>query len=146
MKNTKIKIKLFEKPASKLEFVKLVLRCSDLGLKGSKDLCDQLWERPGIPQIFDTRKDPNIDFAKTFRQDLKLLGGKFHVNGGIEFERQFKLLELGIGNHSDYTEYIIDFLENNFDQQKELLTFVLSKLSKEELISVFEKSKTKEEI
>ena len=55
--------------------------------------------------------------------------------------RDFKMLELGLGDNQDYADFIIDYYENDFEDQKEFLKFVLSKLKREELVSIFEKAK-----
>jgi hypothetical protein len=134
-----IRIQLLQPPSSKLEFVKLIHACSDLGLKGSKDLCDQLYQlKPGQ---FTLREDGAEDYAAKFRNGLKGGGGQFQVSGDTESIRQFKLLELGLGEKEDYRNFIIEFLQFNFDKSDLMLKFVLEKLSKEDLQYVFQKSK-----
>ena len=51
------------------------------------------------------------------------------------------MLDLGIGESEDYIEFITEYFENNFENQKEFLKFVLSKLDRQEIISVFERTK-----
>ena len=55
--------------------------------------------------------------------------------------REFKILELGIGDNQDYADFIVDYYENGFEDQTDFLKFVVSKLKREELISIFEKAK-----
>jgi hypothetical protein len=134
-----IKLKLVEKVDSKLELVKLIKNCSNLGLKDCKDICDHLHD--GIPQSFELKMDGHTDFGKKFCAELKRCGGKILVNGGTEESRNFKMLELGLGNSGDYQNFLLNYIENNFDNHGDLLRFVLSKLSKKDLVSAFELTK-----
>ena len=51
------------------------------------------------------------------------------------------MLDLGIGDDEDYVDFIVEYFKNNFEDQKDFLKFVLSNLKREELISIFEKTK-----
>jgi hypothetical protein len=141
MRNQVIKIKLIEKCVNKLIFVKLIKDCSGLGLKESKDICDRLHSHPLEIQTFVVRQDGITNYEKKFRDEISNAGGKFIISGGTEFMRDFKILDLGIGDNEDYVNFIIDYYENSFEDQKEFLKFVLSKLNREELLSIFEKAK-----
>ncbi len=141
MRKQIIKIKLVEGTTNKLLLVKLIKDCSGLGLKESKDICDRLHSSPNITQTFETRQDGIINYAKKFREEIKNCGGKFIVSGGTEFLREFKMLDLGIGDNEDYADFIVEYFENNFEDQKDFLKFVLSNLKREELISIFERAK-----
>ena len=141
MRNQVIKIKLIEKCVNKLIFVKLIKDCSGLGLKESKDICDRLHSHPLEIQTFVVRQDGITNYEKKFRDEISNAGGKFIISGGTEFMRDFKILDLGIGDNEDYANFIIDYYENSFEDQKEFLKFVLSKLNREELLSIFEKAK-----
>ena len=141
MRNQVIKIKLIEKCVNKLIFVKLIKDCSGLGLKESKDICDRLHTHPLEIQTFVVRQDGITNYEKKFRDEISNAGGKFLISGGTEFMRDFKILDLGIGDNEDYANFIIDYYENSFEDQKEFLKFVLSKLNREELLSIFEKAK-----
>jgi hypothetical protein len=142
MRKQTIRIKLIGKSPNKLALVKLIKDCSGLGLKESKDICDALHDYPGMVQSFETRQDDTgTNYVKKFREEIKNCGGEFIVSGGTELMREFKMLELGIGDNQDYADFIIDYYENNFEDQKEFLKFVLSKLKREELVSIFEKAK-----
>ncbi len=134
-----IKLKLIEKAESKLQLVKLIKDCSGLGLRESKDICDNL--HAGMTQTFETRQDGIVNYSKKFREEIKNCGGKFIVSGGTEFLREFKMLDLGIGDNEDYVDFIVEYFENNFEDQKDFLKFVLSNLKREELISIFERAK-----
>ena len=57
-----IKLKLIEKAESKLQLVKLIKDCSGLGLRESKDICDNL--HAGMTQTFETRQDGIVNYAK----------------------------------------------------------------------------------
>lgn len=150
MKN--IKIKLVKPATQKLAFVKLIKECSGLGLKEAKDLCDDLHKYPEVVREMPIRDwedydyttgktTPAItDFRKKFTTEIKNIDGKFIVNGGIQWERDVKMLQLGIAEKSDYTEFMKDYILNKFDNSEDLLTFVLDKFSKEDLQELFNKT------
>ncbi len=142
MKKQILRIKLLEKCTNKLVFVKLIKDCSELGLKESKDICDSLHNYPDIVQNFEARQDnTGVNYVKKFRNEIVNCGGKFQISGGTEFMRDFKILDLGIGDNEDYANFIVEYYENNFEDQKDFLKFVLSKLKREDLMSIFEKAK-----
>lgn len=142
MRKQIIRIKLKVGSTSKLQLVKLIKECSELGLKESKDICDRLHSYPDTVQTFEARQDnTGINYAKKFREEIKNCGGEFIVIGGAELMREFKMLELGIGDNQDYADFIVDYYENGFEDQTDFLKFVVSKLKREELISIFEKAK-----
>jgi hypothetical protein len=135
-----IRIKLISPTANKLQLVKLIKDCSNLGLKDSKDICDRLHN--GEVQIFEVRKNDNINYAKKFREDIINCGGNFQINGGLEFQRNYKILELGIGENSDYIDFISEsFFQNILKNPQDFLKSVLKKLKREELIELFDNSK-----
>ena len=73
-----------------------------------------------------------------FRKDLNDVGGQYIVNGGLEFEREYKLLTLGLGEQDDYVDFISENL-NYFTNQEDTIKFILSKLTKEDLIELTKK-------
>ena len=135
-----VRIKLIENCPNKLIFVKLIKECSGLGLKESKDICDRL--HAGEVQTFEVREDDSVNYAKKFRQDIVNCGGKFQVSGCVEFQRNYKMLQLGIGDDSDYIDFISESIfQNNLENSEEFLKFVLTKFNREQLIEIFDKSK-----
>ena len=80
-----------------------------------------------------------IDYSKRFISEIKNVGGEFLVNGGIQWERNIKMLKLGIGDESDYSEFIKDYILNGLVDSENLLTLALSKLSEEDIKEVFNK-------
>jgi hypothetical protein len=146
-----IKIKLVEPTTQKLAFVKLIKECSGLGLKESKDLCDDLHRYPEIVREMPIRNWENFDYTtgasipattdyrRKFVTEIKNIDGKFILNGGVQWERNVKMLQLGIAEKSDYTEFMKDYILNKFDNSEDLLIFVLDKFSKEDLQEIFNK-------
>lgn len=147
-----IKIKLIKPTSQKLAFVKLIKDCSGLGLKEAKDLCDEMHANPGINFTMPIRdwesKDwntgviiqpANTNYAKKFSTEIKNIEGEFIVNGGVQWERNVKMLKLGIADKSDYGEFMKDYILNKFDNSEDMLNFVLNKLSKEDLQEIFSK-------
>ena len=124
-----------QKTPSKLAFVKLIKQVSGLGLKESKDIADTFDYDINKTVEFEIPRDISID---QFRKDLKEIGGQYLVNGGLEFEREYKLLTLGLGEQEDYVDFISENL-NYFTNQEDTIKFILSKLTKEDLIELTKK-------
>jgi hypothetical protein len=147
-----IKIKLVESTPNKLAFVKLIKECSGLGLKESKDLCDELHARPKVVQEMPIRDWESYDYTtgksipattyyrRKFTTEIKDIGGRFIINGGVQWQRNVKMLSLGIADKPDYAEFMKDYILNKFDNSEDILTFVLDKLSKEDLQEIFNKT------
>lgn len=131
----KIRMKCIIKTPSKLAFVKLIKEVSGLGLKESKDIVDTF--DYDINKVVEFEIPIQISIEK-FRKDLAEVGGEYLVNGGIEFDREFKLLTLGLGEQEDYVDFISTNLDY-FDNQQETIKLILSKLSKEDLIEITNK-------
>ena len=131
----KIRMKCVQKTPSKLAFVKLIKQVSGLGLKESKDIADTFDYDINKTVEFEIPRDISID---QFRKDLKDIGGQYLVNGGLEFEREYKLLTLGLGEQEDYVDFISENL-NYFTNQEDTIKFILSKLTKEDLIELTKK-------
>lgn len=131
----KIRMKCVQKTPSKLAFVKLIKQVSGLGLKESKDIADTFDYDINKTVEFEMPRDISID---QFRKDLKEIGGQYLVNGGLEFEREYKLLTLGLGEQEDYVDFISENL-NYFTNQEDTIKFILSKLTKEDLIELTKK-------
>ena len=142
MKN-KIRIQLIEKCPNKLSFVKLIKDCTGLGLKDSKDICDRLHDRPDLIEEIIVREgvDENgVSYSKKFINGMRdVVQGKFNVTGGLQWNRNIKMLSLGIADESDYIDFANEFLidNRNLEVSETILRFALSKLSKDELQEVF---------
>ena len=131
----KIRMNCVQKTPSKLAFVKLIKEVSGLGLKDSKDIADTFDYDINKTVEFEILTSKSID---QFRKDLKEIGGQYLVNGGLEFEREYKLLTLGLGEQEDYVDFISENL-NYFTNQEDTIKFILSKLTKEDLIELTKK-------
>jgi len=131
----KVRMKCVEKTPSKLAFVKLIKEVGGLGLKEAKDIADTFDYDINKTVEFEMSRDKSIE---QFRKDLKDIGGQYLVNGGVEFDREYKLLTLGLGEQEDYIDFISDNL-NYFTNQEEAIKFILAKLSKEDLIELTNK-------
>ena len=137
----KVKLQIKTNCLNKLMFVKILKNHTGYGLKDSKEICDRLHELPYRPVEFllDTPVDINPnEYAKLFREELSEIGLEFNMSGGTDFERNRKLLMLGLGDKEDY----VSFLEEAMINQKELLNLALNKLSKDDLKEVFDNIKT----
>jgi hypothetical protein len=142
--NNKIRIKLIKPCSSKLNIVKLINKCSLLGLVGSKDFYDRLEANPGVSYEFDVRRDEDwvlsdFSFRDYFINEIKNLDGEYVINGGAQWERNLKMLKLGIGEIEDYQDFISEEIMMKSDSSSELINFILSKLSREDLEETFNK-------
>ena len=154
--NNKIRIKLIKPCSSKLFIVKLIHKCSLLGLVGSKDFYDRLETNPGVSYEFDVRTGQALErdfrigiyihmggdgtsFRDYFINEIKNLDGEYVINGGAQWERNVKMLKLGIGEIEDYKDFIKEEIMMNSDNSSELINFILSKLSREVLEETFNK-------
>jgi hypothetical protein len=131
----KIRMNCVQKTPSKLAFVKLIKEVGGLGLKEAKDIADTFDYDINKTVEFEILTSKSID---QFRKDLKEIGGQYLVNGGVEFDREYKLLTLGLGEQEDYVDFISQNL-NYFTNQQEAIKLILTKLSKEDLIEITNK-------
>jgi hypothetical protein len=138
--NNKIRIKLIKPCSSKLFIVKLIKKCSLLGLVESKDFYQRLEANPGVSFEFEVRRDEDdFIFRDYFINEIKNLDGEYVINGGSQWERNVKMLKLGIGEVEDYKDFIKEEIMMKSDNSSELINFILSKLSREVLEETFNK-------
>ncbi len=130
-----IRLKQVQRTNSKLFLVKLIKECGQLDLKESKEICDQL--ETGQTMQFEVR---DISVVKKFRNEITTYGGEYLISGGADFVREFKMLELGLGEDSDYIKFIIEYFEVVKDKSK-FFESILANLSREQIVSVFENLK-----
>lgn len=62
------------------------------------------------------------------------MDGKFLISGGIQQERDLKILAVGIGDDVDYVSAIVEHLKVTNDS--DLLSKIVSKLDKESKIEI----------
>jgi len=137
----KIKLTCVKSPTSKLRFVKAIKMATDLGLKEAKEKTDFLFANLNTPVEIElvensekTNGHSSIDYL---RNELPECGGETIINGGVEWERNLKMLNLGLGQNEEYVDFLSEYLRYN--QQENIIKSLLSKLSKEELISLTNK-------
>jgi hypothetical protein len=135
----KLKIKLRSNCLAKLVFVKLIKDTTGLGLREAKDLVDQICdsEYPTINISF-----PNLNLLNKFRSEI--VNVSFYdeppiIGLSIEDQRELKMLEIGIGDRSDYINFIAQNILTGFGNSDELLIFILQKFNKEDLIEIINK-------
>lgn len=117
----------------KLQFIKIVKEYTGLGLREAKDLCENCLEK-GYEKFTIKNRDYN-----NFVEELKSIG-EFEFSGGLAYEREGKVLSLGIGEREDYISYILDKSKMvSFEKNSEVLAYLLDRLDKEELMVVLEK-------
>ena len=142
----KLRTRLLEKCDYKLKLVKLIKDCTGLGLKPSKDIADELFDSPGLYKEITLLENEvvdgfHIDYYKKFITEIHEIG-KFEVIGGLSWERNLKLLTLGIGDLDEYTSFLSEYMSlNNSEDNKVILEKIISKLKKEDLIEIVENIK-----
>ena len=80
----------------------------------------------------------SLPFAYEYEKALSKFTGKTVISFGVEFDREYKLLTLGLGEQEDYVDFISENL-NYFTNQEDTIKFILSKLTKEDLIELTKK-------
>ncbi len=135
----KIKIKLLYKCENKLQVVKLIKDCTKLGLRESKDITDYLFQNIGKSKEIEL-VDPYIktDILITPSELIKEINnfGDFKITGSISWERDVKLLSLGIGDKSDYLKFFSEYLNFNEKDFNNILDKIISKIDKEKLVEI----------
>lgn len=140
----KIRIKLLSKCENKLAVVKLIKDCTKLGLRESKDIADEMFDNIGLSKEIELT-DPYIKDGELinpyerFTSNIKNYGN-FLVNGGKSWERESKMLGIGVGDIDDYCGFIIEHITSSgFEEGKDILNLILSKLDKDTLIEIVNK-------
>jgi hypothetical protein len=107
----KVRLFLHTKCEQKLQFVKIIhenTRIRGYGLRGSKDICEDIFTN------FETGNLRSVEFEVDNRDklfnDLKEVysTSEFSLNGGIQHDRDVKILQLGLGEKEDYVNYFIE--------------------------------------
>jgi len=147
MKNV-IRIKLINQCAGKLQFVKNIKELLGLGLKDSKDIVDNICNIPFKSVELEIPMNKSISDVKKLLDDLswtnisrddEIAFYNYEINGGLQWQREANMLKLGIGSRQDYLDFIKQSIQTNFGNSEELITFVLNKLSDEQLKETLEK-------
>ncbi len=141
-----IRFKLLSKCDNKLQVVKLIKDCTGLGLKDSKDIADKMFNNIGLVRELEMLEpytkdgkifNPYEEFTKTLPRF-----GDFHITGGLSWERNAKMLGLGIGEVDDYATFLSEHMSyNNIDENKMILESLFSKLEKGDLVELVNKIK-----
>ena len=147
MKNI-VRIKLINQCANKLQFVKNIKELLGLYLKDSKDIVDNICNMPFKSVELEIPMNKSISDVKKLLDDLswtsisrddEIYFYNYEINGGVQWQREANMLKLGIGSRQDYLDFIKQSIQTNFGNSEELITFVLNKLSDEQLHETLEK-------
>ena len=133
----KVKIKLKGDCTNLLQFVKNIKELCDLGWKDSKAIVDKTSIRPYRPVEIAI---PSWVSVKEAHEKLNYnLGDIIEVNGGTQWQREIKMLQLEVGEREDYINFISQNILTGFCNSEDLITFALQKLNNEELIEILNK-------
>ena len=147
MKNI-VRIKLINQCANKLQFVKNIKELLGLYLKDSKDIVDNICNMPFKSVELEIPMNKSISDVKklldglswtSISSDDEISFYNYEINGGVQWQREANMLKLGIGSRQDYLDFIKQSIQTNFGNSEQLLTFVLNKLSDEQLHETLEK-------
>lgn len=136
-----IRFKLLSKCDNKLQVVKLIKDCTGLGLKDSKDIADLMFNNVGLVREIELT-EPYIRDGKVFNPYQEFTTkikefGDFYVTGGLSWERNAKMLSIGVGETQDYVNFVSEFMTlNNLEENKLILESLFSKLEKEDLVEL----------
>lgn len=160
----RIRITQRKKESQRLSFVKALKDVSGYGLKEAKDLADSLnysFDKT-LSHVSDYAKENQNSFIEVvlpgkfasdrthsqtneaIRAFIKHLNenctGSYEVTGGTEWEREMKLLSLGVGVDSDYVNFITRVIMCR--DQAGIETFIsehLSTLDRKKLEEIYNK-------
>ena len=138
MKNI-VKVKLTNDCHNKLQFVKNVKELCDIGIRDSKNIVDRICQKPYIPFEFELPMDITTNEVK--EKLSHNLPDILEINGGTQWQREIKILQLGVGERQDYIDFLKQHIQTNFGNSEEMLTFVLEKLTQEQLQETIDKIK-----
>ena len=139
----KVRLFLHTKCERKLQFVKILhanTRIRGYGLANCKDICEDIFDN------FETGNLRNVEFEVDDRDklfnDLKEFYSvsEFSLNGGVQHDRDVKILQLGLGEKEDYVNYFIEnikFLDH--DQIIKLFNNISVYLTNDNLKETFNK-------
>lgn len=143
----KIRFKLLSRCDNKLAVVKLIKDCTGLGLKDSKDIADLMFNNIGLVreiELIEPYLDKNGEIIRPFELFTTKIKefGDFQVTGGLSWERNAKMLSLGIGETEDYVNFVSEYITlNNVEENKIILDVLFNKLEKEDLVELVNKIK-----
>lgn len=116
----KVRLFLHTKCERKLQFVKILhenTRIRGYGLVNCKNICEDIFDN------FETGNLRNVEFEVDDRDklfnDLKEFYSvsEFSLNGGVQHDRDVKILQLGLGEKEDYVNYFIENIKFLDDDQ-----------------------------
>lgn len=136
-----IRIKLLSKCENKLQVVKLIKDCTLLGLKDSKWIADDMFNHIGLVKEIELREsyirggetfNPYEEFIKNIHKF-----GDFQVTGGLSWERNSKMLSIGLGEVEDYANFVSEYMSyNDLNKNKIILESIFNKLDKQDLVEL----------
>jgi hypothetical protein len=137
----KLRIKLLSKCENKLQVVKLIKDCTELGLKDSKWIADEMFNHIGLVKEIELREPYMRDFKlfypyEEFTKNIHEFGD-FQVTGGLSWERDSKMLSIGLGDIEDYANFVSEYMSyNNSEENKMILETIFNKLEKKDLVEL----------
>jgi hypothetical protein len=133
-----IRMRLKNNVTSKLAFVKLIKDCTGIGLKEAKWKADDMCENFKIGNTKFTEIELSDGVIRKFQDGLRDIGIDCYMTGGLQWERDFKMLSLGLGDNNDYSNFIIEYVNSiPREQSQKFIGLIVDKLSKKDLEEIF---------
>lgn len=137
----KIRLACVEIPDQKLLFVKTLKMTTDLELKEAKDISDFLFDNLNtsveIDLVDNPEKTDGLSSIDYLTKNLLKCGGEVKILGGKDWQRDFKMLTIGIGDEKDYVSFIVEYLD--MYNKKQIFKEMLEKLNKKQLVDILNK-------
>lgn len=140
-----LKIRLIRPCNAKLSLIKIFKEISGIGLQDAKNFVDELITIPFKDVEFEIGNHTISDIdnilmefsnSRGFESSDDEFSKPYVLNGGTAYERDKKILKLGIGVKEDYVEFLSDSIKNNVVNSEDILKFTLNKLTKKDLIEI----------
>jgi len=124
------------KPENKLKVVKQIFDVGDMGLKGAKDIFDEMFYKIGSDEYVEFSVLSNDHFY-IFKNNLNDYDIKMDIITSNEIMREMKLLSLGIGDKLDYIDFMLKNSSFDIDKMCKIIELSLNKLNLEEIKEIY---------
>ncbi len=143
----KLQLKMISRCNALLIFVKAIKEATGMGLKESKDFCDGMnaeFTRKGSSfgeiYLHGSYRD-NVGVISKLKDSLNSTGGYFEFSDRL-YERNMKLISLGLASDNDYADGISELLAINYydksvEEIESALKEVFIDIDKEQLAKIY---------
>ena len=127
---------------SKLQLCKDIKIAAGIGLKESKDFCDEIFD--GKVVTIDFLDSECQEFVKKIKNWSSCYDpynnghqkGKFLITGDDQWMRNVKILSIGLAEKHEYVDFIKEYYIDNDDIKEFILDYFLKKSKKNHLMDI----------